>query len=33
MCPGLGGLVVDVSYGGNYYAIVEPQQSWPVSMA
>ncbi len=27
--PGLGPLVVDVSYGGNYYAIVEPQASWP----
>src|SRR6185436_18267667 len=26
--PGLGELVVDVAYGGNYYAIVEPQASW-----
>ena len=26
--PGLGELVVDVSYGGNYYAIVEPQAGW-----
>lgn len=26
--PGLGELVVDVAYGGNYYAIVEPQKSW-----
>lgn len=26
--PGIGELVVDVSYGGNYYAIVEPQPSW-----
>lgn len=26
--PGLGELVVDVSYGGNYYAIVEPQKNW-----
>ncbi|OCP21019.1 MULTISPECIES: 4-hydroxyproline epimerase [unclassified Ensifer] len=27
--PGLGPLVVDVSYGGNYYAVVEPQKNWP----
>jgi 4-hydroxyproline epimerase len=27
--PGIGELVVDVSYGGNYYAIVEPQKNWP----
>jgi proline racemase len=27
--PGLGGLTVDVAYGGNYYAIVEPQPGWP----
>ncbi len=26
--PGLGRLVVDVSYGGNYYAVVEPQENW-----
>ncbi|MGL4443389.1 MAG: 4-hydroxyproline epimerase [Alsobacter sp.] len=26
---GLGELVVDVSYGGNYYAIVEPQKAFP----
>lgn len=26
--PGLGELVVDVSYGGNYYAIVEPQKNY-----
>jgi 4-hydroxyproline epimerase len=26
--PGLGELVVDVAYGGNYYAIVEPQAAW-----
>jgi 4-hydroxyproline epimerase len=26
--PGLGRLVVDVSYGGTYYAIVEPQEAW-----
>lgn len=27
--PGLGRLVVDVAYGGNFYAVVEPQQNWP----
>jgi len=27
-CPGLGHLVVDVAYGGNFYAIVEPQQNF-----
>ena len=27
-CPGLGELVFDVAYGGNFYAIVEPQPSW-----
>ena len=27
--PGLGELVVDVAYGGNFYAIVEPQPNWP----
>ncbi len=26
--PGLGRLVVDVAYGGNYYAVVEPQANW-----
>lgn len=26
--PGLGELTVDVAYGGNYYAIVEPQAAW-----
>lgn len=26
--PGLGTLSVDVSYGGNYYAIVDPQAHW-----
>ncbi len=26
--PGLGRLVVDVAYGGNYYAIIEPQAAW-----
>ncbi|HEX4261752.1 MAG TPA: 4-hydroxyproline epimerase [Acetobacteraceae bacterium] len=25
---GLGALVVDVAYGGNFYAIVEPQRNW-----
>ena len=24
-CPGLGEMIVDVAYGGNFYAIVEPQ--------
>lgn len=27
--PGLGKLTVDVSYGGNYYVIVEPQDNFP----
>ncbi|TBU73701.1 4-hydroxyproline epimerase [Pseudomonas daroniae] len=27
--PGLGSLVVDIAYGGNYYAVVEPQENWP----
>lgn len=27
-CPGLGMLLVDVSYGGNFYAIVEVQQNF-----
>jgi len=27
-CPGLGPLTVDVSYGGNFYAIVDPQQNF-----
>ena len=27
--PGLGRLLVDVAYGGNFYAIVEPQPNWP----
>ena len=27
-CPGLGPLVVDVAYGGNFYAIVEPQANF-----
>lgn len=27
--PGLGELCVDVSYGGNYYVIVEPQANFP----
>lgn len=26
--PGLGRLVVDIAYGGNYYAVVEPQTAW-----
>lgn len=27
-CPGLGALKVDVAFGGNYYAIVEPQEHY-----
>ncbi len=27
--PGIGTLTIDVAYGGNYYAIVEPQPNWP----
>lgn len=27
-CPDLGPLTVDVAYGGNFYAIVEPQQNY-----
>ncbi len=27
--PGLGKLVVDIAYGGNYYAVIEPQAGWP----
>ena len=27
-CPGLGELTVDVSYGGNFYAIVDPQPNF-----
>lgn len=27
-CPGLGEVRVDVAYGGNFYAIVEPQQAY-----
>lgn len=26
--PGLGALKIDLAYGGNYYAIVEPQRAW-----
>lgn len=26
--PGMGRLSVDISYGGNYYAVVEPQENW-----
>jgi 4-hydroxyproline epimerase len=28
-CPGLGKLKMDVAYGGNFYAIVEPQENFP----
>ncbi|MCX8293100.1 4-hydroxyproline epimerase [Phyllobacterium sp. 0TCS1.6A] len=27
-CPDLGRLVVDVAYGGNFYAIIEPQENY-----
>ena len=26
--PGIGKLTVDIAYGGNYYAVVEPQANW-----
>lgn len=26
--PGVGPMVVDIAYGGNYYAVVEPQEGW-----
>ncbi|ODT44013.1 MAG: hydroxyproline-2-epimerase [Nitrospira sp. SCN 59-13] len=26
--PGVGLLTVDIAYGGNYYAVVEPQRNW-----
>jgi 4-hydroxyproline epimerase len=28
-CPGLGTLNVDIAYGGNFYAIVDPQPGFP----
>lgn len=28
-CPELGELTVDVAYGGNFYAIIEPQENYP----
>ena len=28
-CPELGELVVDIAYGGNFYAIIEPQAGYP----
>ena len=28
-CPGLGALTLDVAYGGNFYAIIEPQENYP----
>ncbi len=28
-CPDLGELTVDVAYGGNFYAIIEPQEHYP----
>ncbi|MEO3431097.1 4-hydroxyproline epimerase [Pelagibius sp. CAU 1746] len=27
-CPELGGITVDIAYGGNFYAIVEPQEGY-----
>ncbi|MEX0809932.1 MAG: 4-hydroxyproline epimerase [Dongiaceae bacterium] len=27
-CPGIGGLVFDVAYGGNFYAILDPQKNY-----
>ena len=27
-CPGLGTLIADVAYGGNFYAIIDPQQNF-----
>ena len=27
-CPDLGELIVDVAYGGNYYAIIDPQENF-----
>lgn len=27
-CPGLGELIFDVAYGGNYYAIIDPQKNF-----
>ena len=27
-CPGLGPLTLDVAYGGNFYAIIEPQKNY-----
>ncbi len=27
-CPGLGSLTLDVAYGGNFYAIIEPQRNY-----
>ncbi|WP_312795073.1 4-hydroxyproline epimerase [Tianweitania sp.] len=26
--PGVGPLVVDIAYGGNFYAVIEPQENW-----
>ena len=28
-CPALGELVLDVAYGGNFYAIIDPQKNFP----
>ncbi len=29
VCPDLGELILDVSYGGNFYAIIDPQPNFP----
>jgi 4-hydroxyproline epimerase len=29
VCPELGDLVVDIAYGGNFYAIIDPQPNYP----
>lgn len=26
--PGIGRLAVDIAYGGNYYAVIDPQENW-----
>jgi 4-hydroxyproline epimerase len=28
-CPGLGEIAVDIAYGGNFYAIIDPQPNYP----
>lgn len=29
LVPGLGDITIDLAYGGNFYAIIEPQSNWP----